>query len=69
MIGRKRYTPEQIIGMVRESEVTMTQGQTVYELCPFARCTSLLCFYFRLVNSEQKMDQTFLQLTALSRNL
>ena len=28
-MGRKRYSPEQIIGMLREAEVAMAQGQTV----------------------------------------
>jgi len=26
---RKRYTPEQIIGMLREAEVALSQGQPV----------------------------------------
>lgn len=30
---RKRYTPEQIIGMLREAEVAMAQGQTVGQVC------------------------------------
>ena len=28
-MGGKRYSPEQIIGMLREAEVAMAQGQTV----------------------------------------
>jgi hypothetical protein len=28
-MGRKRSRPEQIIGMLREAEVAMAQGQTV----------------------------------------
>ena len=30
---RKTYKPEQIIGMVREAEVLLSQGQTVGEIC------------------------------------
>jgi putative transposase len=30
---RKRYSPEQIIGMLREAEVAMAQGQTVGQVC------------------------------------
>lgn len=32
-MGRKRYSPEQIIGMLREAEVAMAQGQTVGQVC------------------------------------
>jgi putative transposase len=32
-MSRKRYTPEQIIGMLREAEVRLAQGQTVGEVC------------------------------------
>ena len=32
-MSRKRYTPEQIIGMLREAEVRLSQGQTVGEIC------------------------------------
>ena len=32
-MGRKRYSPEQIIGMLREGEVAMAQGQTVGQVC------------------------------------
>ena len=30
---RKRHTPEQIIGKLREAEVGMASGQTVLEVC------------------------------------
>lgn len=32
MSRRKRYTPEQIIGMLREAEVRLSQGETVSEV-------------------------------------
>jgi putative transposase len=32
-MGRKRYSPEQKIGMLREAEVAMAQGQTVGQVC------------------------------------
>ena len=32
-MSRKRYTPEQIIGMLREAEVSLSQGQTVGQVC------------------------------------
>ena len=30
---RKRHTPEQIIGKLREAEVGLASGQTVHEVC------------------------------------
>ena len=32
-MGRKRYSPEQIIRMLREAEVAMAQWQTVGQVC------------------------------------
>ncbi len=32
-MGRKRYTAEQIIGMLRQAEVALAQGQTVAQVC------------------------------------
>ena len=32
-MSRKRYTAEQIIGMLREAEVSLSQGQTVGQVC------------------------------------
>ena len=32
-MSRKRYTPEQIIGMLRQAEVELAQGRKVPEVC------------------------------------
>jgi putative transposase len=32
-MSRKRYTPEQIIGLLREAEVLFSQGMTSAEMC------------------------------------
>lgn len=32
-MSRKRYRPEQIIGMLREAEVRLSQGATIGEVC------------------------------------
>ena len=32
-MSRKRYTPEQIIGKLREAEVALAQGGTVAQVC------------------------------------
>lgn len=34
-MSRKTYKPEQIIGMLREAEVRLSQGATVGEVCLF----------------------------------
>jgi transposase-like protein len=31
-MGRKRFTPEKIIGMLREAEIALSQGMTVVEV-------------------------------------
>jgi putative transposase len=32
-MSRKRYTPEQIIGKLREAEVALAQGETTAQVC------------------------------------
>jgi hypothetical protein len=32
-MSRKRYTPEQIIGMLGEAEVALAQGETTGQVC------------------------------------
>jgi hypothetical protein len=32
-MGRKRFTPEQIIGMLREAEVRLSKGEKVKVIC------------------------------------
>ncbi len=32
-MGKKRYTPEQIIGKLREAEVALAQGETAGQVC------------------------------------
>ena len=32
-MSRKRYTPEQIISMLREAEVALSEGQAVGQVC------------------------------------
>ena len=32
-MSRKRYSPEKIIGMLREAEVALAQGMTVVQIC------------------------------------
>jgi hypothetical protein len=37
-MSRKRYTPEQIIMMLREAEIALAQGQTAAQVCRFSLC-------------------------------
>ena len=37
-MSRKRYTPEQIIGMLREAEVRLSQGDKIGSIC---RCLGI----------------------------
>ncbi len=32
-MSRKRFTPEQILGKLREAEVSLAQGQTATQVC------------------------------------
>ena len=32
-MSRKRYSPEKIIGMLREAEIALAQGMTIGEIC------------------------------------
>ena len=32
-MGKKHYTPEQIIGKLREAEVALAQGETAAQVC------------------------------------
>jgi len=32
-MGRKRFTPEQIIGLLREVEVKVSQGKSILQIC------------------------------------
>ena len=37
-MSRKRYTPEQIISMLREAEVALAQGQSIGQACRTLGC-------------------------------
>lgn len=56
-MSRKRYTPEQIIGMLREAEVSLSQGQTIGEVCR-TLCVSGQSYYrWRKEYGGLKIDQ------------
>lgn len=56
-MSRKRYTPEQIIGMLREAEVLLSQGRTTGEVCR-QLCVSEQSYYrWRKEYGGLKVDQ------------
>ena len=59
-MSRKRYTPEQIIGMLREAEVSLSQGQTIGSGLPHTRRirAELLSMVQGIRWSEDRSGQT-----------
>jgi putative transposase len=56
-MGRKRYSPEQIIGMLREAEVAMAQGQTVGQVCRFLGIVEQTFYRWRREYGGLKIEQ------------
>jgi len=46
-MARKRFTPEQIIGMLRETEVRLSQGEKVKGICRNFGVTEQTCYRWR----------------------
>ena len=56
-ISRKRYTPEQIISMLREAEVALSQGQTVGQVCRVLGVSEQSYYRWRREYGGLKIDQ------------
>ena len=56
-MSRKCYTPEQIIGMLREAEVSLSQGQTVGQVCRTLGVSEQSYYRWRKVYGGLKIDQ------------
>ena len=56
-MSRKRYTPEQIISMLREAEVALSQGQTVGQVCRVLDVSEQSYYRWRREYGGLKMDQ------------
>jgi len=56
-MGRKRYTPEQIISMLREAEVALSQGQTVGQVCRVLGVSEQSYYRWRREYGGLKIDQ------------
>ena len=56
-MSRKRYTPEQIIGMLREAEVSLSQGQTIGQVCRTLGVSGQSYYRWRKEYGGLKIDQ------------
>ena len=56
-MSRKRYTPEQIIGMLREAEVALSQGQAVGQVCRVLGVSEQSYYRWRREYGGLKIDQ------------
>ena len=57
-MSRKRYTPEQIIGMLHEAEVSLSQGQTVGQVCRTLGVPEQSYYRWHKEYGGLKIDQT-----------
>ena len=56
-MSRKRHTPEQIIGKLREAEVGLANGQTVLKVCGTMRITEQTYYRWRKEYGGLKVEQ------------
>ncbi len=56
-MGRKRYTAEQIIGMLREAEVLQSQGMTIGEISRKLAITEQTYYRWRKEYGGMRIDQ------------
>ena len=56
-MSRKRYTPEQIIGMLREAEVRLSQGEKVKGICRGLGITEQTYYRWRKDYGGMKVSQ------------
>ena len=56
-MARKRYTTEQIIGMLREAEVKLSQGETVAVICRGLGISEQSYYRWRRDYGGLKLDQ------------
>jgi transposase-like protein len=54
---RKRYTAEQIIGLLRQAEVELAQGRTVGEICRGLGVSEASFYRWRTEYGGLKLDQ------------
>ena len=56
-MSRKRYTPEQIISMLREAEVALAHGQSVGQACRTLGVSEQSCYRWRKKYGGLRTDQ------------
>ncbi len=56
-MGRRRHTPEQVIGKLREAEVELAKGKTVAEVCRKLTITEQTYYRWRKEYGGLRMDQ------------
>jgi putative transposase len=56
-MARKRYTTEQIIGLLREAEVRLGQGETIGTICRGIGITEQTYYRWRREYGGLKLDQ------------
>jgi len=56
-MSRKRYTPEQIIGLLREAEVRLSQGEKVGVICRVLGISEQSYYRWRREYGGLKVDQ------------
>jgi len=56
-MSRKRYTPEQIIGLLREAEVRLSQGEKVGVICRTLGISEQSYYRWRREYGGLKVDQ------------
>ena len=56
-MARKRYTTEQIIGLLREAEVRLSQGQTIGTVCRSVGVSEQSYYRWRREYGGLKLDQ------------
>ena len=59
-MSRKRYTAEQIISMLREAEVSLSQGRTVGQVCRQLGVSEQSYYRWRKEYSGLRITQTSL---------
>ena len=56
-MGKRRHTPEQVIGKLREAEVGLAKGKTVAEVCRKLTITEQTYYRWRKEYGGLRMDQ------------
>ena len=56
-MGKRRHTPEQVIGKLREAEVELAKGKTVAEVCRKLAITEQTYYRWRKEYGGLRVDQ------------